>query len=188
MSEPPKKRLRIGNTKYVPKPVDQSQSRLLQLSDDVLLEILKILSSHQLLVLSETCKRLETLCLDTRSLWVDVDFTGHPMDIKSMKRVLKMLHNRTQSLTLEGFLGQRKSNISESLLSELVETCPNLKRLKLYKFYMQADKIQLKLLPKTLTHFSLAGSELCNLPSDKENGYFKDIHHHLPNLEVLDLQ
>ena len=84
MSEPPPaKKRRIGNTSVKPKPVivDQSESALLQLSDDVIVIILQLLTSFDLLVLSETCLRLQSICLQTKSLWSSPNFTDHPMDL-----------------------------------------------------------------------------------------------------------
>ena len=192
MTEPPSKKRRVvGNTRRPPPPVDQSQSRLLQLSDDVLLEILQLLSSHDLLTLSDTCIKLRSLCLDTASLWLDVDFTGHPMDIKTMKQTLKNFHSRTRSVTIQGFLNQRRPlktcNLSVLILATLAQTCPNLKKLKLHKFYYSADKIQFKHFPRSLTHLSLSGCEVVHLPPDSVNE-FRNFDKYFPQLEVLDLE
>lgn len=192
MSEPPPaKRRRIGNTSVKPKPViiDQSESALLGLSDDVLVIILRLLSSFDLLILSQTCLRLESMCLQTNSLWTKPDFTDHPMELKEMRKYLKLFNARTVSLTFEGFLKTKGQavNISEAFLSEISRNCPQLQTLKLQNFYFQADKITFDQFPRTLTHLSFSGSEVTHLPTDNQS-YFKNIHKIFPNLEILDLE
>ena len=188
---PPAKKRRIGNTSVKPKPVivDQSESALLRLSDDVIVIILRLLTSFDLLVLSETCLRLQSICLQTKSLWTSPYFTNHPMELTEMRRYLKLFNERMRSLTLEGFLKTRGQvvNISEAALSEISRNCPQLKTLKLQNFYFHADKITFDLFPNTLTHLSLSGSEVVHLPTGSQS-YFKNIHQILPNLETLDLE
>jgi len=189
MSEgaPLAKRRRVGNTRQKPRRsvTDQSQARILQLSDDVLMLIIKNLSTMELLILADTCIRFKSLCLDTTSLWLDPDFSGHPMELKRMKECLNLFHKRTRSLTLEGMLRTKGQvmNLSEPFLSEISKVCPDLRTLRLKHFYVNAGKIMFEHLPSTLTKLSLLGSEFHNLPQL----YFKNIHTKLPILEELDL-
>ena len=92
MSEGPPlaKRRRVGNTRQEPRRsvTDQSKARILQLSDDVLMLIIKNLSTMELLILADTCLRFKSMCLETKSLWLDPDFSGHPMELKKMKECL----------------------------------------------------------------------------------------------------
>ena len=152
--------------------VDQSQARILQLSDDVLLLILTQLPSPALLTLADTCLRLQSLCLRTESLWTQPDFSGHPMDLRAMRNCLKLFNRRTKSLTFEGFLKTkgRVVNISESFLAGIHSDTSVLKlrTLKLHNFYFHADKIVFSHFPRTLTHLSLSGCEvvLQKVPSE----------------------
>lgn len=189
MSEGPPlaKRRRVGNTRQKPRRsvTDQSQARILQLSDDVLMLIIKNLSTMELLTLADTCLRFKSLCLETTSLWLDPDFSGHPMELKRMKECLNLFHKRTRSLTLEGMLRTKGQvmNLSEPFLGEISKVCPDLRTLRLKHFYVNAGKILFEHLPSTLTDLSLLGSEFHNLPQP----YFKNIHTKLPILEELDL-
>ena len=189
MSEGPPlaKRRRVGNTRQKPRRsvTDQSQARILQLSDDVLMLIIKNLSTMELLILADTCIRFKSLCLETTSLWLDPDFSGHPMELKRMKECLNLFHKRTRSLTLEGMLKTKGQvmNLSESYLGDISKVCPDLTTLRLKHFYVNAGKILFEHLPSTLTKLSLLGSEFHNLPQP----YFKNIHTKLPILEELDL-
>jgi len=184
MSEPPPSKRRKLETDLGTQG-SVSGASFLSLSDDVLLLVFKNLASHHLLAASETCSRLQRVCQDA-SLWKHPDFTGSvPMDLKSIKKCIKILHNRTESLALEGFLKTKGkvTNLSEVLLSDISKTCENLQTLKLQNFFIHGDQIQFEHFPKTLKHLSLDGCEVDNLPGDKS--YFKNIHKHLPLLESL---
>ena len=190
MSEdlPPAKRRRVGNTRPVERRVvttDQSGAGILQLPDDVLMLILNNLSSPELIKLADTCLRFKSLCLETKSLWLDPDFSGHPMELKKMKECLNLFHGRTRSLTLEGLLRTKGQvmNLSEAYLRDISRVCPEIRSLRLQHFYVNAGKILFEHLPSFLTKLSLVGSEFHNLPEP----YFKNIHTKLPNLEELDL-
>ena len=185
--QPPAKRRRVGNTRPQQRRLvtDQSGSRILQLSDDVLMLILKYLSTKELIILADTCLRLKSLCLEEKSLWMDPDFSGHPMELKRMKECLNLLHGKTRSLTLEGLLKTKGQvmNLSEAYLGDIAKICPEIRSLRLQHFYVNAGKILFEHLPSSLTKLSLLGSEFHNLPQP----YFKNIHTKLPNLEELDL-
>ena len=193
---PPKKNRRIGNStttsefgksELIDQPQPDSQSKLLQFSDDVLLLILKNLKSPDLWALSQSCRRLKALCF-TESLWIVVDLSNHPMDLSETKKCLDYLNNKTKTLTLEGYLktiGQYV-NISKDLLSDISQNCENLTTLKLNNFFYHGERIKFRMFPKQLKHLSLAGSVVVNLPGNDEI-YFKKIHISLPKLEILDL-
>jgi len=192
-NSPPRKRRRVGNTPAPSssgksEPIDQSQSKLLQFSDDVMMLILNRLQSPDLLSLSESCRRFQALCLNTESLWKDANFSNHPMDLRETKKCVKYLNSRTKYLTLEGYLKTKGQyvNISEALLSDIFKGCENLITVKLKNHFFHGEKITFKLFPKQLRNLSLAGSEVVNLPGNDQN-YFKNIHLCLPKLEILDL-
>lgn len=180
---PPSKRRKVNKDSAIPGPVPGTS--FLSLSDDVLLLVFQNLSSHQLLTVAETCSRFQRVCQDA-SLWKHPDFTGSPpMDLKSIKKCVRLLHSRTESLALEGFLRSKGAvtNLSEALLVDISKTAENLQTLKLHNCFIHGDQIGFEHFPKTLKHLSLDGCEIDNLPGDRS--YFKNIHKHLPLLESL---
>jgi len=180
-SPPPKRRKRNNGTSLL---ISQNVP-FLTLSDDVLLMIFQNLTSASVLAVSETCLRFQTVCQD-KSLWKMVDFLDiPPMDLKSIKKCIKRLHSRTESLALKGFLKTKGkvNNLSEALFVDINKTCENLQTLKLEHFFIHGDHIGFEHFPKMLKHLSLKGCEVDNLPSDKS--YFKNIHVTFKNLETL---
>ena len=184
---PPAKRRRVGNTRPEQRRVliHQAGARILQLSDDVLMLILSYLSTPELLTLADTCLRFKSVCLETESLWLNPNFSGHPMELKRMRECLKLLHRRTRSLTLEGMLRTKGQvmTLSEAFLADISRISPDIQTLRLQHFYVNAGKILFEHLPSSLSSLSLSGSEFHNLPQP----YFKNIHNKLPNLEEFDL-
>ena len=189
MAEPLAKRRRTEGAAAEASPSPSQSTLLLHLSDDVMLQILQNLSSMDLITLALTCKRFQSLCLNTESLWRHPDFSNHPMDLRSIKKWFKFLNSRTETLALEGFLKTSRGqvvNISQALLGDICTTCDKLKELKLSNVYYHGDSITFQHFPKTLTHLSFEGCEVDNLPTDIS--YFKSISLHLPLLETLNLQ
>jgi len=182
---PPRKRRKVKESQAI---AAAPEPNLLSLSDDVLLLILRQISSYHLLSVADTCTRLQRVCQDG-ALWKYPDFTGYPpMDLKCLKKCVKKLHRRTESLGLEGFLRTKGKvmNISEVLMADISKACDNLQILKLHNCYIDGDKIGFEHFPKTLKHLSLQGCEIVNLPADRS--YFKNIHKHLPRIEILCLE
>lgn len=185
MSQPPlSKRRKLENNLTC--TVSDSEAKLLSLSDDVLLLVLKNISSHDLLAVGETCTRLQRVGQDA-SLWKYPNFSK-PLDLKSIKKCIKKLHNKTESVQLEGYLLSKGkvTNLSEALLTDLGKTCENLQILKLQNCFIHGDQIQFEHFPKSIKLLSLKGCEIDNLPGDKS--YFKNIHKQLPLLEHLCLE
>jgi len=185
MSNPPlSKRRKLENGLAF--PVSDSGANLLSLSDDVLLLVFKNISSHDLLAVGETCTRLQRVSQDA-SLWKHPNFSC-PMELKTIKKCIKKLHNKTKSLHLEGYLLSKGkvTNLSEALLTDLGKICENLRTLELQNCFIHGDQIQFEHFPKSITHLSLKGCELDNLPGDRS--YFKNIHKQLPLLEHLCLE
>lgn len=190
MAEPPSKKRRIGGCGADPATELGNQSILfLDLSDDVMLQILEKLSSVDLIALAQTCKRFQSLCLKTESLWKHPDFSDHPILLRNIKKWFKFLNQRTETLALEGFLQTNRGqvvNISQALLKDISKTCEKLQALQLLNVYYHADTIKFEHFPRSLTHLSLEGCEVDNLPTDIS--YFKNISDHLPLLEILNLE
>jgi len=192
-------RLSVSNLSSVSKPmkdkalieVDENRRNsclsLVTLPNETLLIILKYLSHSDLLSVSETCIRLNQFCLQVRSLWTEVDFSGHPMEWKSMTKIMNCLHNRTKSLTLEGFLSPQtpfrlaKYNVTGPLLAGIAINCENLTVLKLRNVKMPLRKVKIQHFPGSLTHLSLIGC-------DFDGGSFEGISTSLPKLEFLSLE
>ena len=145
---------------------EQSGARILQLSDEVLMLILKKLTTLELIILADTCLRLKSLCLETESLWMNPDFSGHPTDLNRMKECLSeeclnVLNESTRSLTLEGMLMTQGQvmNLSEAYLGNIAKDCPEIRTLRLHNICFNEGKILFEHLPSSLTKLSLNASE-----------------------------
>ena len=166
--------------------IDEEICKLLDLPDDVLLLIVRRLNHFDLLSLSETCKRLNQLCLKTQSLWIDVDFSDHPLELQLMPEIIENFHDKTRSLVLEGFLSPKiplfktPCNITGPLMAGIASSCSNLKRLELHKVRFN-NKVEFKHFPSTLNHLSLVSCDL-------ELAHLEYINNYLPNLEFVSLQ
>ncbi len=160
---------------------------LLNLSDDVLMLILRHLSSsYDLVHLSSCCRRLERVCRD-KSLWVDVAAVFDPsssssfQSLREIRRLLAFLHNGTRSVRVGGNLNRpvavavaRREVVSPSLLQECSRLCPQLAELALERCYLDAKKVSLDTMPTSIISLSLADSEVVNIKS--EASYFHGIH------------
>ncbi len=176
-----------------PQPPQPQPCYLLNLSDDVLLMIIKLVPSCvDVFRLSETCSRMARVCQD-HSLWVNVD-TRHanPLSLREFRKLLPFLHAKTKSLAIQGFLrsstnmaARTKENLSPSQLSAIEKRCPNLEELILQDCFVDANKILINMLPETLRVLRITKCEFINTPD--RHSYFRDMHERLPQLEVLDL-
>ena len=171
---------------------EQSGARILQLSDEVLMLILKKLTTLELIILADTCLRLKSLCLETESLWMNPDFSGHPTDLNRMKECLSeeclnVLNESTRSLTLEGMLMTQGQvmNLSEAYLGNIAKDCPEIRTLRLHNICFNEGKILFEHLPSSLTKLSLNASEYSfeKLPDP----YLQNIHTKLPNLQEVNV-
>lgn len=170
-----------------PAPPPPTAATLLSLSDDVLLGVLSRVSSWELLQVSRTCTRLKAIAAD-RSLAMNLNYIGHPLHLRAIKRCTKLMHSKTHSVAFEGFLRSGTSqieNLSEACLRDIANTAPSLTTLQLHYCYVNAEKVSFQHFPKSLRKLSLEGCELWNLPADKS--VFKHIDTYMPHLEHLDL-
>ena len=103
------------------------------------------------------------------------------------QRCVKLLHDRTESLTVSGYLRTKGqvANLSASLITDIAESCPNLKTLHIQDCYYNAKDINLEIFPQSVENLSLQNCEAINLPSDRS--YFKNISTSLPKLKSLNL-
>ena len=73
---------------------------ILQMPQEVLIEIMKPLSSYELMVVIKAIPELRSRI---QSFLIDLDFSGHAFGLHEMKDVMRILDFNTRSLTLEGF-------------------------------------------------------------------------------------
>ncbi|KAL4718261.1 hypothetical protein ACJJTC_004010 [Scirpophaga incertulas] len=85
---------------------NHNQIQLLDMSDDVLLSILKFCSASDLKALGFTCPRLGRLILD-RTLWTRVEHTNAPAGIRRMRWLLtQALGSGTTQLHIRGYANE----------------------------------------------------------------------------------
>lgn len=165
---------------------------LLNLSDDVLLFIIKFVPSCvDIFRLSETCTRMSRICGDT-TLWVKVD-TRHanPLSLREFRKLLPFLHHKTKSLAIQGFMtnnqgaSKTKGNLSPTQLAAVSRRCPQLEELILQDCFVDARRILISMMPDTLTTLRITKCEFVNAP--ERESYFRGMHESMPKLALLDL-
>jgi len=165
-----------------------SENYIFRLSDDILLDILKfVTSSLDIINTSETCLRLQTICAD-KSLWKKANFRGRVLSLKLLKTYLKKLNSETKYLAIEGCLQQgaglvKTENLSEALLRDLRIKCRRLSTLILDKCFIDAYKVKMFMLPSNIQHLSITDTQVVNTSTD----FFNDIHTVMPGLTSIDL-
>lgn len=171
--------------------ITQEYSKLLNLSDEVLLEILKNCNSSTLIALSRTCQRFKTLVWD-RKLWYDFDFTDTPLTSEQISKRLRYINKETRHIKIRGLVKQhpsknwRNNTITERMLIRLSLNCPDLESLEIYKGYLNFQKILITDFPKTLKRLILSGCEV-KFPQPPRV-FFNKIDCHMKLLEELSLQ
>jgi len=178
--EPKKKCLKLEDC-------GSSENYIFRLSDDVLLNILKFLtSSFDIINTSDTCFRLQTICAD-KSLWKKTDFRGRSLSLKLLKTYLAKLNSETKYLAIEGCLQEaglvKTENLSDALLRDLRIKCRSLSTLILDKCFIDAYKVKMFMLPSNIQHLSITHTQVINTPTD----YFENIHTIMPGLTTIDL-
>ncbi|XP_068990802.1 uncharacterized protein [Neodiprion pinetum] len=162
---------------------DYLECRLLNLSDDVLLNIMKFLHPQDLMALSLCCQRLEQVTRD-RTLWSNcVDFRTAPTLLEDLEKYVKFFRPMTTRLRIRGNLQSNKHRgLSQSFFSAIRATC-QLKELTMEEYDIDADKIQITDFPKMIEKLSLKGCRMHHLQTDKS--YFFRMDFHMPNLTCL---
>ncbi|XP_046590851.1 cytochrome b-c1 complex subunit 1, mitochondrial isoform X2 [Neodiprion lecontei] len=162
---------------------DYLECRLLNLSDDVLLHIMKFLHPQDLMALSLCCQRLEQVTRD-RTLWSNcVDFRTAPTLLEDLEKYVKFFRPMTTRLRIRGNLQSNKHRgLSQSFFSAIRATC-QLKELTMEEYDIDADKIQITDFPKMIEKLSLKGCRMHHLQTDKS--YFFRMDFHMPNLTCL---
>ncbi|XP_063234257.1 uncharacterized protein LOC134537594 [Bacillus rossius redtenbacheri] len=169
------------------------QRHILDISDDVLLNILLHLPASDLYNLSQTCERLHTLCRD-RTLWGAADFRGGRLRAEELGGVLGMLQPHTRLLAVRGLAGvagrAEAGVLGKRFLALLPAACPRLDTLIVEDFFIDVDKVDCRDFPGMVKCLSLKGCQVVDsakvrcLSSDKSH-FFLQVYVHLPNLEKL---
>ena len=159
---------------------------MLELPDIIWIKILKLLSSHELMVASQAIPKLNSVRSRHKALWGVVDFSGHRMKLEEMQDMLEMLHRDTVSLTLEGF-GRLRPHIQDVYLKstktelKLSDYCETLRKLTIQKVTICPGNLKLDFIPWSLTHLSLFKCHLYR-------GFFNHIRKILTGLEYLRIE
>ncbi|XP_048506110.1 uncharacterized protein LOC105688414 isoform X2 [Athalia rosae] len=162
---------------------DQLESNLLNLSDDVLLNIMKYLNPQDLMALSLCCQRLEQVTRD-RTLWSSVDFRKSPIMLEDLEKYVKFFRPWITKLRIRGNLqSDRYQGLSQSFFTAIGEICNRLKELTVEEYAIDGNKIQITDFPKMIETLSLKGCDLYHLQTNKS--YFFKMELHMPNLTCL---
>lgn len=162
---------------------DLLEVNLLNLSDDVLLNIMKYLQPQDLMALSLCCERFEQVIRD-RTLWSLVDFRRTPILLEDLEKYVKFFRPLTTKLRMRGNLQSEKyQGLSQSFFTAIGEICHRLKELTVEEYSIDANKVQITDFPKTIEKLSLKGSQVFNLQTEKS--YFFRMDLHMPNLTCL---
>ncbi|XP_012270777.1 uncharacterized protein LOC105694556 isoform X2 [Orussus abietinus] len=149
---------------------------LLDLSDDVLLNIMKFLHPQDLMALSLCCQRLNQVSRD-RTLWRKVDFRVMPMMVEDLEKYVHFLQPLTTSLAMRGSRPLEKhGTLSKLFLKVIAKVCSQLKELIVEDYYIDANKIQIIDFPETVEKLSLKGCKLCHIQIDRSYFFTMDLH------------
>ncbi len=113
--------------------------QLLDLSDDVLLQILENLPVTDLISLSETCSRLGRIAYD-ESLWKSVSTVESPLSPARCRKLVKFLNSKTTSICLGGFKNPPQESVTSALLTRISDKCPSLEHLALEGCHLDAER------------------------------------------------
>ena len=114
-------------------------TNLLDLSDDVLLCIIRLLNSYELLNLSEVCTRFDRVTGD-ESLWKCVDTRDHPLKPHRFRKLLRFMGQKTKVIRIGGKPGCTDEMITPSILEAISKNCPNLEELTFHQCHINAEK------------------------------------------------
>ncbi|XP_006825615.1 F-box/LRR-repeat protein 12-like [Saccoglossus kowalevskii] len=153
-----------------------------KLPDNIMLDIFSFMDTHDKCRVARVCKSWNRLIND-KSLWQHVDLQNCRVNLRNVWKVVRNhLSTSLKSLKLRGFLNSVKNTecLSNAVLMDLKERCPNLKYLEVVEANFGA--LEVTSLPKSLATLVLRS---CQLPMR----WFKGMKEHnaLPELEYLDL-
>lgn len=156
---------------------------LLDLSDDVLLMIIKSLDPFDVMSLSKCCHRLDQVTQD-RTLWSTMDYRAKSMSVPELARYIKFFQPSVKTFAIRGNLEEKGcSEFTKNFLKIIMKTCTQLKELVIEDYYINGAEIQILDLPSSLEKLSLKGCDL--LQVDQKQSYFFGVHEHMPHLTCL---
>lgn len=119
-------------------------------SDEILLAIFINCSSITLHSLSRTCKRIHNLVKD-RILWNTFDFSERRLSGREIAKRFNYLNNTTKHFIVRGLVFKyplnkwKNKTITNSMLKQLVDTCPLLKTMEVYDGYLNMPPVNIHL-------------------------------------------
>ncbi|RUS71854.1 hypothetical protein EGW08_020388 [Elysia chlorotica] len=154
-----------------------------QVPENLILKILTYLPVKDRCIVGRVCKQWRRIVQDN-SLWRHVDLLQYRLDLAKMWKVLRA-HFSPCLLTmkLQGFahsVGRKRKrvSVSDAMLKELGNRCPNLWLLHLHD--CNTDNISAESLPQSLRSLAITHSTW-------QPRWLKDKRQYLANLESLDL-
>jgi len=154
------------------------------LPDNILLDILRFLPVKERCVAGRVCRRWRNVVSDN-SLWRHVNLLEYNLDLQRMWKILRAHFSECLiSFRMSGFAKselsrkRKKSSMSDSMLKELSNRCPNLSVLELQK--CNTENIDYENIPLSICDLGITFSSW-------KHRWLKDKEHHLPKLTSLTL-
>lgn len=170
---------------------DYNYSKLLSLSDEVLLEILKNCNSLTLDALSKTCIRFKNLVCDRR-LWTSFDYSKLALSVDEILKRFKYINKDTTEFKIKGLVKSfphkkwQNNTITENLLEKLQKLTPHLESLEVYEGFLDFQKFTINEFPNTIRKLVFCGCEV-NFASPAR-AFFNRIDTHMKHLQELSLE
>ncbi|KAK6180564.1 hypothetical protein SNE40_012696 [Patella caerulea] len=131
------------------------------LPDNIILDILSYLPVKDLCLVGRVNRRCRRIVRDN-TLWRHVDLTPYRLDMSKMWKVIRAHFSEVLiSMKIRGFSKSagpknKKYSMSDAMLKDLCERCPNIKTLHLYQ--CNTDNLDCQKLPATLTALAIRSS------------------------------
>ncbi|XP_050403790.1 F-box/LRR-repeat protein 12 [Patella vulgata] len=131
------------------------------LPDNIILDILSYLPVKDLCLTGRVNRRCRRIVRDN-TLWRHVDLTPYRLDMSKMWKVIRAHFSDVLiSMKIRGFSKSagpknKKYSMSDAMLKDLSERCPNIKILHLYQ--CNTDNLDCQKLPATLTTLAVRSS------------------------------
>lgn len=158
-------------------------NRMDDLPENLLLKIFEYLAVKELCIAGRVCRQWRRIVRDN-TLWRHVDLLNYRLDLKKMWKLIRShLSECLLSIKIKGFLDTGKPkfgaySLSDAMLKDLKERCPNLKEIHLKN--CNTMNLDPSLLPSGLVKLTL---ENCAI----EPGLMKHFTRDLPELSYLDV-
>ncbi|KAJ6637942.1 hypothetical protein Bhyg_10673, partial [Pseudolycoriella hygida] len=170
---------------------DYDFSRLLSLSDEVLLEILKNCNSLTLDALSKTCIRFQNLVCDRR-LWKSFDYSELPLTLEQILKRFKYINKDTTEFKVKGLVKTfpskkwENNTITEHLLQKLHILSPYLESLEVHEGFLDFEKFTITEFPNTIKKLVFCACEVNH--AFPARAFFNRIDSHMKHLQELSLE